>query len=84
MSSQNGNVKWWQLVSVAVALFGVMVTLSIFFASNVIANDRLRAAGDEYLREKIECLLKDNMNQHMIIVRDLQEIKTRMGIKNGS
>jgi len=39
MAEGNGNVKWYQLVIAFVALFGTMVTLFIWGANCVIAND---------------------------------------------
>jgi len=37
--TDGGSVKWWQLVTAFLALFGTMVTLFIWGANCVIAND---------------------------------------------
>lgn len=77
--SENG--KWQLAFWVVTVICGVWLgTLS----TNVIANDRLRAAEDiriaENVAQKLEVYQKENTEQHMSIIGDLREIKAKMGI----
>jgi hypothetical protein len=67
MTTGNGCVKWWQLVTAFCSLLGIFVTITIFFANHVIANDRLRESGDNKIRSEIV----------QIIVPRLEDLKSR-------
>jgi len=69
----NGKAKW-QLAFWIVSVFfaGGMLILT----NNVVANDRLRVAGEQRLEGII--------NGHYVeIIGDLREIKAKMGIRSG-
>jgi hypothetical protein len=68
-----GNVKWWQVATLTATLFGIIVTISLWGAKEVIAID-LRANG-RYI---------DNRNVIMGMKEDISEVKTmlRYLIKN--
>ena len=87
----NGYVKWPSLVTVAVALFGVFTTASLFAFSQAIDIDKRAQAGFTLAdsrsverftenRKTIAELMKSNLEQHALIIGDLREIKAKMGI----
>ena len=90
----NGYVKWYSLITVTVALLGILTTVSLFaFAQGVAIDERARL-GMERIdsrsnerftenRRTIVELMKTNAEQHMLIIGDLREIKARMGILDG-
>ncbi len=71
----NGNVKWHQLIPVTVALLGIIVTLCIWGANAVIANDRMRASEDLRIEQTWGPKLTE-------MQADIREIKTILKIKN--
>ena len=84
--SENGK---WQLA------FWVVTGFTVLLALGVINNDRLRASEDIRVYSEIDTkssmrftenknaitsLLKENSEQHLLMMCDLREIKTKMGI----
>jgi len=80
MTDKNGHVRWPSFVGLAVSLLGIIVSLTVWGASQVIANDRMRASEDVRITEKIERLLSENSMEHRQIMGDLREMKAKMGI----
>lgn len=87
----NGYVKWVSLVTIAVSLLGLMVTVSIFAFAQGVAIDTRARDGIERIdtrsnerftenRRTIVELMKSNLEQHTMIIGDLREIKSRLGI----
>lgn len=67
--SKNGYVRWSQLVGVSIGLLSIIVTISIFFASQVIANDRMRVAENQ----RIESCVNDKID---VIARNVERLQT--------
>ena len=87
----NGYVKWVSLVTISVSLLGLMITVSIFAFAQGIAIDTRAREGIERIdgrsndrfsenRKTIAELMKNNSEQHTLIIGDLREIKAKMGI----
>ena len=53
MGDTNGSVKWWQLVTITVALFGTIMGIFLWGVNAVAFNDRTREKAD---KEIMECL----------------------------
>lgn len=73
------GAKAWQLAFWIMS--GVCIVGILSLTQAVIANDRIREAGDKELSFKIECILKELNSNNLIIMADLREIKTRIGIE---
>ena len=56
MAEGNGNVKWWQLVTISMSFFVLLGTISVFAAKEIIVNDRLRVSEDKGLQCEIDKL----------------------------
>ena len=94
MTDKNGNgyVKWTSLVTVAVSLFGIFTTISIFaFAQGIGIDERARVGIENNDAKSVArftenrlalvALMKENSEQHSMIIGDLREIKAKMGIQ---
>ena len=91
MEKGNGYVKWYSLITVTVAVLGIVTTVSLFaFAQGIVIDTRARE-GIERIdmrsnerftenRRTIAELMKCNAEQHALIIGDLREIKAKMGI----
>ena len=90
----NGYVKWYSLITVSVAILGILTTVSLFAFAQGIAIDERAQAGIDRIdmrsnerfnenRRTIAELMKSNAEQHTLIIGDLREIKAKMGIHNG-
>ena len=88
---KNNNVKWPSLVTVAVSILGILTTVSIFAFAQGIAIDARAREGIERIdsrsnerfsenRRTIAELMRENLEQHSMIIGDLREIKAKMGI----
>ncbi len=70
----NGNVKWWQLVTAFISLLGIVVTITIWGATQVIAIDIRSTDRDTSLTN---CL-----HTYIIPMReDIARIKDKLEIK---
>ena len=91
MDKGNGYVKWVSLVTVAVALFAIFASVSLFAFSQAIDIDKRAKAGIEVVDAKSNArftenrlaiiqMMKENAEAHLIMMGDLREIKAKMGI----
>lgn len=76
---KNGFVKWYQLLTVSASVLGVTVTISLFAANSIIANDRMRESEDKRIESRMDNV-KDCMHS---IDKRLSRIEAKMGIPNG-
>lgn len=76
--TQNGNVKWWHLLTALGIIMSVIVPLGIWGANCVIANDLRRQAGDEEAAKE-RASLKDDINRSYREIKDyMHSVDTRL------
>jgi len=83
---KNGHVRWPALIFISISIVGIVATLTLWGAGQVIANDRIRASEDVRViatfNARFEKLLELNQMEHKQMMGDLREMKSKMGIPN--